>query len=228
MRRGAAIDERVERVAGGVRLHSPRGAETFDAVVMAGHSDQSLALLAQPHDAEAEVLSAIRYHANTAVLHTDERLLPRRRLADGRVVGLNVSCGVNETSFGENCFWIDGQLHRLGPVHFAYDRRDLRKHWRLSDGEGRLELEFTPEGSHREKVNAVILASNFEQMFGRWNGRLRTAGGDDFFGKLLEQFFAPCGDTQAYAFGCERFCNRTSDALACAKIVLAAGVDQPD
>lgn len=100
------------------------------------------------------------------------------RLADGRVVGLNVSCGVNETSFGENCFWLDGQLHRLGPVHFAYDRRDLRKPWRLSDGEGRLELEFTPEGSHREKVNAVILASNFEQMFGRWNGRLRTAGGE--------------------------------------------------
>ena len=73
--------QRVERVAGGVRLHSPRGAETFDAVVMAGHSDQSLALLAQPGDAEAQVLGAIRYHANTAVLHTDERLLPRRRLA---------------------------------------------------------------------------------------------------------------------------------------------------
>lgn len=74
--------QRVERLdGGGVRLHSPRGVEHFNAVVLAGHSDQSLALLAQPHTAEQRVLGAIRYHANTAVLHTDTRLLPQRRRA---------------------------------------------------------------------------------------------------------------------------------------------------
>jgi len=57
------------------------GAERFDAVFLACHSDQALALLADPAPAEHEVLSAIPYQANEAVLHTDTRLLPRRRLA---------------------------------------------------------------------------------------------------------------------------------------------------
>lgn len=100
------------------------------------------------------------------------------RLADGRIVGMNLSCGVNETGHGENCFWIDGRLHRVGDVSFAYDRRDLMKGWRLADGDGRVDLEFTPEGSHTERVNALVLATNFHQLFGRWNGRLTTASGE--------------------------------------------------
>ncbi|MEP6874398.1 MAG: FAD-dependent oxidoreductase [Burkholderiales bacterium] len=57
------------------------GTERFDEVVMACHSDQSLALLADPSPAETAVLGAIRYHRNRAVLHTDASLLPTRRLA---------------------------------------------------------------------------------------------------------------------------------------------------
>ena len=56
-------------------------AEHFDAVFFACHSDQALALLQQPSAAEREVLSAFPYAANEAILHTDERLLPRARLA---------------------------------------------------------------------------------------------------------------------------------------------------
>jgi len=100
------------------------------------------------------------------------------RLADGRKVGMNVSCGVNETGYGENCFWIDGRLQRIGRVAFDFDRRDLMKNWRLHDGDGRLELEFAPEGSHVEKVNALLLATNFHQLFGRYNGILKTADGE--------------------------------------------------
>ena len=54
---------------------------SFDAVVFACHSDQALALLDQPTETEREVLSAIPYQPNLAVLHTDERVLPRRRRA---------------------------------------------------------------------------------------------------------------------------------------------------
>jgi uncharacterized protein len=57
------------------------GAETFDHVVLAAHSDQALALLADPSDAEREVLGAIPYRENSAALHLDERLLPRHRRA---------------------------------------------------------------------------------------------------------------------------------------------------
>lgn len=100
------------------------------------------------------------------------------RLADGRIVGMNVSCGVNETGHSENCFWVGGRLHRLGPVSFEYDRRNLMKAWHLADSDGRLDLEFTPEGSHTEKINALVVASNFHQLIGRYQGSLKTAAGE--------------------------------------------------
>jgi predicted NAD/FAD-binding protein len=55
--------------------------ERFDAVVIATHSDQALALLADPSERERELLEAVPYQRNEAVLHTDRSLLPRRRRA---------------------------------------------------------------------------------------------------------------------------------------------------
>jgi predicted NAD/FAD-binding protein len=69
---------------GGVLVATAQGSERFDEVVLASHSDQSLALLDAGGGATADerrVLGAIRYHPNTAVLHTDTSVLPRRRLA---------------------------------------------------------------------------------------------------------------------------------------------------
>ena len=66
----------------GVWLDTPQGSEHFDEVVLAGHSDQSLALLAgQATPDERAVLGAIRYQRNRALLHTDASLLPRRQKA---------------------------------------------------------------------------------------------------------------------------------------------------
>ena len=74
--------EQVRRIPGGA-LVKPQGHDAlrFDAVILACHSDQALALLADPSDAEREVLGAIPYQRNDAVLHTDVRLMPRRRMA---------------------------------------------------------------------------------------------------------------------------------------------------
>ena len=71
----------IERDAAGVTLHTAHGSERFDHVVLAAHSDQSLAMLRQPTAAEAEVLGAIRYQPNRAVLHTDTSVLPQRPAA---------------------------------------------------------------------------------------------------------------------------------------------------
>lgn len=65
----------------GVCVATDAGEERFDEVVMACHSDQSLALLADASADERALLGAIRYHPNLAVLHTDVRVLPRRRRA---------------------------------------------------------------------------------------------------------------------------------------------------
>jgi predicted NAD/FAD-binding protein len=81
IRLGTPVDW-VRRLPAGVVV-KPRGqeAQVFDALFMACHADQALALLLDPSDAEREVLSAIPCQRNEAVLHTDSRLLPRRRLA---------------------------------------------------------------------------------------------------------------------------------------------------
>ncbi|HTP19179.1 MAG TPA: FAD-dependent oxidoreductase [Solirubrobacteraceae bacterium] len=55
--------------------------EQFDEIVLATHSDQALALLHDANAREREILGAIPYQRNEAVLHTDVRMLPRRRRA---------------------------------------------------------------------------------------------------------------------------------------------------
>ena len=65
----------------GVFVTTDHGTERFDDLVLACHSDQSLALLSDASAAERAVLGAIRYHRNRAVLHTDTSVLPRRKLA---------------------------------------------------------------------------------------------------------------------------------------------------
>jgi len=79
--RTATPVHRITRHSDHVDLHLADGTARFDALFLACHSDQALALLSDPTPAEKEVLSAIRYQANEAVLHTDTRQLPRRRLA---------------------------------------------------------------------------------------------------------------------------------------------------
>jgi predicted NAD/FAD-binding protein len=81
IRLGAAV-RAVSRHEGHVEVAAAgAGPERFDRVVLATHSDQALALLADASGPEREILGAIPYRANEAVLHTDARLLPRRRRA---------------------------------------------------------------------------------------------------------------------------------------------------
>lgn len=80
LRIGAPIDG-VKRVESGA-LVKTRGAEweMFDEVVFASHSDQALALMSDASPAERAALAAIKYQPNTAVLHADEALMPKRRV----------------------------------------------------------------------------------------------------------------------------------------------------
>ena len=71
----------VRRQAEQVEVVTAAGNERFDQVVMACHSDDTLRLLHDADDRERDILGAIRYQSNDTVLHTDARLLPRRRKA---------------------------------------------------------------------------------------------------------------------------------------------------
>jgi uncharacterized protein len=71
----------IRHTADGVWVTSAGQTEHFDRVVLATHSDQSLAMLEDASAAERDVLGAIHYQANRAVLHTDTSVLPSQRRA---------------------------------------------------------------------------------------------------------------------------------------------------
>jgi len=88
MRARWSVQERLNTPVIAVRRHhdsvdvvTHAGTESFDEVVLACHSDQALALLADADATERSVLGAMTYQANETVLHTDASLLPRSRKA---------------------------------------------------------------------------------------------------------------------------------------------------
>ncbi len=108
--------------------------ERFDQVVIATHSDQALALLGDATDREHELLSAIPYQENEAVLHTDARLLPRSRRA-----------------------WASWNYHLAGPVGPAPDRSRVTYHMnRLQSLQARDEYCVTLNHSDRIDPSRVI------------------------------------------------------------------------
>lgn len=79
IRLSSPVEKIVRREAGegSVEIVTPTyGSEDFDAVILATHSNQSLRLLSDASATEHEILGAIRYQPNVAVLHTDAGLLP--------------------------------------------------------------------------------------------------------------------------------------------------------
>jgi uncharacterized protein len=73
---------RIRRDQHGVTVHCRKGpGHRFDAVVLACHSDEALAMLENPTPEERGILDAIPYQENEAILHTDVRVLPQARLA---------------------------------------------------------------------------------------------------------------------------------------------------
>lgn len=74
--------DKVQRNEQGVVVVMTDGAEyEFDKVVFACHSDQALSLLENPSEDERKVLGSIPYTENSVVLHTDKKMLPKRKAA---------------------------------------------------------------------------------------------------------------------------------------------------
>jgi uncharacterized protein len=88
--------------------------ERFDKVVMASHSDQSLALLDAPAVDERAALEAITYQPNRCVLHTDAGLMPTRRRAWAAWNYLQV-----DDASGKRPVALTYWLNRLQPLPFT-------------------------------------------------------------------------------------------------------------
>jgi len=104
----------VSRDAQGLRVTHAQGSEHFDQVVMACHSDQALSILGfTASDAQRDVLAAIRYQPNRAVLHTDAALLPRDRKLWS---AWNYFAGLGEP--GHQAVGVSYLINRLQPLPF--------------------------------------------------------------------------------------------------------------
>ncbi len=72
----------VEAAESGVTVRTFDGrTEVFDRVILAAHADESLVMLGRPTALQQKLLPAFRYQGNETVLHTDESVMPSRKLA---------------------------------------------------------------------------------------------------------------------------------------------------
>jgi predicted NAD/FAD-binding protein len=118
IRLGAAVT-RIERSASGVVIDDSLGhSEQYDAVILAAHSDQALAMLAEPTPAEQEILGSISYRANSVFLHCDPALMPRRRAAWTSWNYLGSARPTAETDVALT-YWMNS-LQRLDPTRDVF------------------------------------------------------------------------------------------------------------
>ncbi len=69
----------VDRDGEGVTIHAGGGSDRYDHVIFACHSDDALRLLSRPSIEEQQVLGAMRFQDNRALLHRDPSQMPKRR-----------------------------------------------------------------------------------------------------------------------------------------------------
>jgi len=99
-------------------------------------------------------------------------------LNDNRYLGLNLSCGVNETSFTENFFVVGNQMTKVDMVHFNYNKKELYQPWTIRSYDEKIHLTFSADCHRSEDMNALLVASKFTQLMGRFSGHLQTDTGE--------------------------------------------------
>jgi len=104
----------VKRRPDGVAVESARGVEAFDRVVLACHSDESLALLDDATEQERAVLGSIHYTDNRATLHTDASVLPMKRAWSA----WNYESAPSGLEGGENRMCVHYLISQLQPLPF--------------------------------------------------------------------------------------------------------------
>lgn len=103
-------------------------------------------------------------------------------IVQGRAFGLNIGHGFGDTEKAtENMLFYGGKASKLGDVYFDMPlingREDPLAPWQVRDGEGRLSLTFEPILNRAARMNALLLASRQQQVFGRFNGTAVLDGG---------------------------------------------------
>lgn len=101
-------------------------------------------------------------------------------MPDGRTIGLNMGSGFGDLSrAGENALILSNRIHKLGKIKFIYNPDDYMQPWMFTDDNGRMELEFTPFRDRTAITNLGIITSEVHQMFGKYNGKVKSDSGEE-------------------------------------------------
>lgn len=166
--------------------------ESFDHVVLACHSDQALAMLADPSELERRVLGAIPYQKNEAVLHTDARVMPalRRTWSSWNVhlddEGVDGACMT---------YW----MNRLQPLGAKRDYFVTLNRTQAVDPRQILRVEsyahpvFTPEGVRAQEQHHLLIGHRFTSYAGAyWRNGFHEDGVAS--ARLVVEHLAALGD----------------------------------
>ncbi|MGB7530579.1 MAG: DUF2804 domain-containing protein [Bacilli bacterium] len=97
---------------------------------------------------------------------------------EGVRIGFNFGYGFGDTSAAsENMVFYDGKHYKLDDVRFeipsdSRGRYDYLKTWKILSGDGRVNLDFEPVFDRYDNINALIIASEQHQVFGKFSGTL--------------------------------------------------------
>lgn len=90
---------------------------------------------------------------------------------NGFSAGFNLADGDRKTNY----LWCKYGSYNLPMVNFEYDLNDIMKPWRIRSEDGSVDLIFTPECKHVEKKDFMVVATDFNQCVGRFNGTIRLS-----------------------------------------------------
>ncbi|ACL06308.1 conserved hypothetical protein [Desulfatibacillum aliphaticivorans] len=97
---------------------------------------------------------------------------------DEEIVGANFAALTNESFFSENAFWVGKERTRVARCIYDFNQTDLYQPWRIWDEDGTVDLHFVPQADRGERINAFLIKSNFNQLFGTFSGKLHPKGGE--------------------------------------------------
>ncbi|MFW2388519.1 MAG: DUF2804 domain-containing protein [Polyangiales bacterium] len=107
-------------------------------------------------------------------------------LADGSVIGLNLSADVYDDEAGhslENALWVDGKVRRLSGVRFDVPAEPKSERWGIqSSGSDEIDITFEPRGAREDHTNFGLVRTDFVQPYGRFAGRVCGRELDGCFG----------------------------------------------
>ena len=105
-------------------------------------------------------------------------------LSDGRKFGFNLGYGFGDTTAAtENMLFVDGVADKLEEVTFAIPQKedgtyDYLAPWKVTSSDGRVDLTFTPILNRAANMKVLMLASDQNQVFGKFSGTVRLSSGE--------------------------------------------------